>query len=133
MSDQAQTSIPPEALAFLQGHRRIFVLTRRKDGAPTIHPMTGEWRDNALYVNTYRKSQKVLNAQRDPRIAYLVTSDDADVPFGAVNVRGTASIVESVPGMPGDQRTGFDRPLRPGESAKRIRLKLDPERADIIR
>ena len=130
-------SAAKEALAFLESHRRIFVLTKRRDGWPTIHPMGGAWRDGALLVNTYRKSQKVVNAQRSPRISYLVTSQDDEAPFGAVNVRGRASVMDPVPGWPSDlpglQRTGFDRPLRVGEVAKRILLKLDPERVDVIR
>ena len=133
MDDLAEGPISHGTLAFLQGHGRVFVLTRRADGSPTIHPMSGEWRDGSLWVNTYRKSQKVVNANRDPQISYFVTSDDTDEPFGAVNVRGTASVVESIPGQPGDQRTGFDRPLLPGDVAKRIRLKLTPADADIIR
>jgi len=133
MGSEAPEGVSPDVRAFLKTHRRTFVITRRNDGWPTIHPMTGEWRDGALWVNTYRKSQKVLNALRTPVVSYLVTSDDADEPFSAVNVRGKASVVESVPGTPGDQRTGYDRPLRPGEVAKRIRLKLAPEYIDPIK
>ncbi len=132
MADETTAPIPDDTVAFLREHSRVFVLSRRADGWPTNHPMTGEWRDDALWVNTYRRSQKVMNAERDPEISYLVTSNDTDNPFRAVNVSGAASVVESTPGQPGDQRTGYDRPLQPGETARRIRLKLTPTRSRAI-
>ena len=38
-------TIPDDVAAFLARHTRMFLLTRRRDGAPTIHPMTGFFAD----------------------------------------------------------------------------------------
>ena len=46
-----------------------------------------------MYFNTYRKSLKVRNLERDPRVSCLVTTSDESSDFAAVEIGGTAAIV----------------------------------------
>ena len=67
----------PEDLAepirrHLEGHSRSFLLTLRADGSPTAHPMTALLEEGALVFNTYRKSAKARNVERDPRLAVVL-------------------------------------------------------------
>jgi hypothetical protein len=84
MDDEIQT--------FLAAHSRAFLLTRRRDGAPTIHPMTGLLADGRLVFNTYRKSAKARNIERDPRAAVVVVNGYGAPRVEAVGVRGRGSI-----------------------------------------
>jgi PPOX class probable F420-dependent enzyme len=75
--------------SFIQSHRRAFLATRAA-GGPTAHPMTLIPFEGAIYFNTYRKSAKVRNLERDPRVACAVTSADD---HAWVSVQGRASLV----------------------------------------
>src|SRR5262249_59829875 len=54
-------TIPDDVAAFLGRHTRAFLLTRRRDGSPTIHPMTAFFADGRVTMTTYRKSAKARN------------------------------------------------------------------------
>jgi PPOX class probable F420-dependent enzyme len=79
---------------FLRTHGRAFLVTRRADGAPTVHPMGLIYREGTIFFNTYRRSAKVRNLQRDQRVSCLVASADDDPEFAAINVRGRAEVVD---------------------------------------
>ena len=64
------------------------------DGSPTTHPLTPLWADGAIHFNTYRKSAKVRNLLRHPRVACVVTSADDDPSYFAVECRGTAEVLD---------------------------------------
>lgn len=75
--------IPDDAARFMQRNFRTFMITLRKDGSPTAHPMAGFYGDGNLFLNVYAKSAKARNLGRDDRICCLVTTpaeaDDFDV------------------------------------------------------
>ncbi len=71
----------PGLETFLESAGRGFLVTRRQDGSPTTHPLTPLWADGAIHFNTYRKSAKVRNLLRHPRVACVVTSADDDLPI----------------------------------------------------
>ena len=81
-------TIPDDVAAFLGRHRRMFLLTRRKDGSPTIHPMTGFFADGRVSMTTYRKSAKAMNVERDPRAGCLVVNGYDEDAVRAALVRG---------------------------------------------
>jgi hypothetical protein len=76
-------TIPDDLAAFLGRHTRTFLITRRRDGAPTIHPMTAFFADGRVTMTTYRKSAKARNLDRDDRAACLVVNG-----YGKTDVRG---------------------------------------------
>lgn len=89
MSDRAAT--PSEDVAeFMRGSRRLFMVTRRKDGSPTCHPMAAFYGGGALYLNMYRASAKAKNLGRDDRICCVLTTPYGAEHFGAAVYKGRA-------------------------------------------
>ena len=84
------SGITPEVEAFLKESRRGFLLTLRRDGSPTSHPMTAVFSGGRLTYNAYRKSVKATNVDRDPRTCSLVLFDYESAPKYAVVYKGSA-------------------------------------------
>lgn len=104
--------IAPAVEEFLRAHTRTFLVTVRADGRPACHPMVGLWQRGALYLNTYRKSAKARNIAREPRVACVVVTDDAEPRFRGVVLRGRAEIVP--PRAPSAERGEPTGPRPPG-------------------
>lgn len=93
MSDE--TSIPERAATFMEHNRRTFMVTRRRDGSPTAHPMAGFYGGGALYLNAYRASAKANNLIRDERICCVVTNPSDSPDFEAAVYRGRARMLSA--------------------------------------
>src|SRR5215472_8052093 len=78
--------------ALLARSTRAFLISLRRDGSPTAHPMTGLSGDGRMLFNTYRKSAKARNLERDPRAAVVVVDGYADPAPQAVAVEGEAKL-----------------------------------------
>jgi len=89
MSDRNRAPIPDDASEFMERNGRTFMLTLRKDGSPTGHPMAGFF-GGALYLNTYGASVKSKNLERDDRICCVVTNPSDAHDFEGVVYRGRA-------------------------------------------
>ena len=145
-------TIPDDLAAFLARHTRVFLLTRRRDGAPTIHPMTAFFADGRMTMTTYRKSAKARNVERDDRAACLVVNGYGKDDVRAVLVRGRGRIRQAtLAALPTAERTdapsppGVDRDPHPKvsddvtarvaarmASGKRIFLDVEPESVDAV-
>lgn len=125
--------LPTELRSFLTEHRRSFIVTLRRDGSPTAHAMTALDAGDALLFNTYRKSAKTRNIQRDPRVcAVYLDGYESETPSGFA-VEGTAGIHEAneMPGTRGDAPVSEDVARRATDrlqSGKRILIHVTPER-----
>src|ERR1035438_8405039 len=127
----------PGVETFLESAGRGFLVTRRRDGSPTTHPLTPLWADGAIHFNTYRKSAKVRNVLRHPRVSCVVTSADDDPAYFAVECRGTAVVLDladiptTILGVDdqGEVMGGADlaRVRHNVASGKRIYLRVVPE------
>ena len=84
--------IPDDVAEFLGGHTRGFLVTRRKDGSPTIHPMAVFFANGRVTMSTYRESVKVRNVERDPRAAVLVVNGYGGDDVRAALARGRGEI-----------------------------------------
>jgi PPOX class probable F420-dependent enzyme len=93
-------SVSPEVDAFLATHTRTMLVTLRADGSPTVHPMLGLWNDGALWFNTYGKSVKVRNIERDPRVCCVVLGGDDNLVPPAVVLHGDAEVMPPGTSMP---------------------------------
>ena len=89
MSD-SRAAIPDDIDGHIERCGRTFIVTRRKDGSPTCHPMARFYADREMYLNMYASSVKHKNLVRDPRITCLVTTDSDAPDFRAAIIRGTA-------------------------------------------
>jgi Pyridoxamine 5'-phosphate oxidase len=93
LNDDERAHPDPEVDAFMENNGRTIMVTRRKDGSPTAHPMAGFYGEGRLYLNMYHKSLKHRNLQRDPRITCLVTTPSDQDDFRAVVYRGRARML----------------------------------------
>jgi hypothetical protein len=134
-------TIPDDVAAFLGRYTRVFLLTRRRDGAPTIHPMTGFFADGRVTMSTYRKSAKARNVDRDPRAACLVVNGYGKDDVRAVLVRGRGSIRQAaMPAPPAADASEAPKvsgsvATRVAErmaSGKRVFLDVEPDEAAFV-
>jgi len=134
--------LSPEARAFLEKSGRGFFVTLRRDGSPTVHPMTALFSGGQLVYTTYRKSAKARNAARDPRTCSLVLADYDDEPTCALVYKGRAHSVDPERFAPA--QTASTRPSRQtaasiGERAnarlqegKRVLLGIDADEIALL-
>ena len=82
-----------ELLAFLGPRHRALLMTRKRDGAPQLSPVSaGVDEQGRVVVATYPQRAKTRNARQDPRVSLCFLSDDFDGPW--VQVDGTAEVLE---------------------------------------
>ena len=133
-------TIPDEVAAFLGRHTRMFLLTRRRDGAPTIHPMTGFFADGRITMTTYRKSAKARNVERDERAACLVVNGYGHADVRGALVRGRGRLREGTMAVPADSASAAPKvsdsvTARVADrmaSGKRIFLDVEPDDARFV-
>jgi hypothetical protein len=90
VANEERAEVSPDVNAFMETNGRTFMITKRRDGSPTAHPMAGFYSEGQLFLNMYFKSLKHRNLQRDPRITCLVTTPSDNETFRAVVYRGRA-------------------------------------------
>ncbi|MBM3670970.1 MAG: hypothetical protein FJW86_02105 [Actinobacteria bacterium] len=129
-----QLAIAAEVDEFLATHTRTMLVTLRTDGSPTIHPMVGLWRDDALWFNAYRKSVKTRNIERDPRVCCLVLGGDDDLVPPAIVVHGRAELLPPGTIMPG---TDGSAPAAPagvsGGMVRKVASRLETNKRGLFR
>jgi nitroimidazol reductase NimA-like FMN-containing flavoprotein (pyridoxamine 5'-phosphate oxidase superfamily) len=79
-----------DAEEFMRSTRRAFMITLRKDGSPTAHPMAGFYGGGALYLNMYRASAKAKNIGRDDRVCCILATPAGSDRFDAAVYKGRA-------------------------------------------
>lgn len=68
---------PDEVRSYLEGQRRIILITNGTSGMPHPVPMNyGLDEEGRILITSFRKSQKVKNLERDPRATLLVESGE---------------------------------------------------------
>ena len=82
----------PEVQTFLEAGRTLGVATVGRDGMPHLVAMWYALLDGELVFWTYAKSQKVVDLERDPRLACLVETGESYNELRGVQIRGTAVI-----------------------------------------
>jgi PPOX class probable F420-dependent enzyme len=82
-----------EAWRYIESQRDMHVATLAKDGSPHL---TTNWFaiiDGVIAFTSYVTSQKIVNLQRDPRIAVLFADGKLYPELRGVSVKGTAVFV----------------------------------------
>lgn len=85
-----------EVHGFLSTGRTLQVALNGPDGFPDITPMWYVVDGETVWMRTYRKSQKVINARRDPRCCAVVEGGDRYLELRGVQVTGNLLITEDV-------------------------------------
>jgi PPOX class probable F420-dependent enzyme len=80
---------------FLRKARVLILTSNGKDGFPHPMPMFyGLDDDGSILMTTYRKSQKILNLRRNPRVSLLIEDGAAYFELRGVVCYGTAELVD---------------------------------------
>jgi nitroimidazol reductase NimA-like FMN-containing flavoprotein (pyridoxamine 5'-phosphate oxidase superfamily) len=85
-----------EAAVFLASGRKVQLATNGSDGYPHLVTMYYVMSDGQITFWTYRKSQKALNLERDPRISCLVEDGGEYFDLRGVLVQGTARRIDDL-------------------------------------
>jgi PPOX class probable F420-dependent enzyme len=85
---------PEEVDEFLHQERTATMCSMHPDGSIHAVAMWYGFLEGALAVETKRKSQKVQNLRRDPRLTVVVEAGEAYEELRGVEVVGEATIVE---------------------------------------
>jgi PPOX class probable F420-dependent enzyme len=85
---------PEEVDAFLHEPHTMAVATLNPDGHPHVVAMWYGFLDGAPAFETYKKSQKIVNLQRDPRITCMIEDGDRYEHLRGVELVGKGTIVE---------------------------------------
>lgn len=86
-----------EVRDFLERGRTMILVSNGKDGFPHPMPMW-YWLDDKgiVYMTTFRKSQKINNIKRDPRVALLLESGDAYQELKSILIYSSAEIIDDI-------------------------------------
>jgi hypothetical protein len=82
---------------FLNSGRTMILVSNGKDGFPHPMPMWYWVDDNGtVYMTTFRKSQKINNIKRDPRVALLLEVGDAYQELKSILIYSNAEIIDDI-------------------------------------
>jgi PPOX class probable F420-dependent enzyme len=127
---------PDEQTAFLREQRKAALATLDQHGFPHVVAMNYLAKDGAFYMTSYGKAQKVVNIQRNPKVALMIESGNSYAELRGVMVRGHCEIIEGAEAvratfaaMAEARGSSPARPSGSGDSApKRVVLKIIPEK-----
>jgi PPOX class probable F420-dependent enzyme len=98
-----------EVDAFLHERHSMSVATIGADGRPHVVAMWYGFLDGAPAFETYRKSQKVVNLKRDPRMTCLVEDGDSYEQLRGVELIARGTIVDDDEALRTIARSLFER------------------------
>ena len=82
-----------EVWKFIGERKSLQVATLNRDGSPHLTTLWFAIMDGDLVFETYTKSQKIRNLERDPRITVLLEDGDRYDQLRGVSLSGTAELV----------------------------------------
>lgn len=85
---------PEEVDAFLHEERTTAMCTMHPDGSIHAVAMWYGFLDGSIAIETKRKSQKVQNLRRDPRVTFLVEAGESYDQLRGVEMVGEARLIE---------------------------------------
>ena len=126
-----------EQAALLRDARKAALATVDQDGFPHVVAMGFLAKDGAIYMTSYGKAQKVVNARRNPRVAVMIETGERYAEFRGVMIRGRCEVIEDealvemVIREAAGKRDSTDARPEPGALArvsKRVVLRVTPEK-----
>lgn len=95
MNRQSLIQMTKEEQADYLKHARTMILcTIDKDGYPHAVAMAFMVKDGRIYMTSFRKAQKVVNARRNPKVAVLVESGLKYNELRGVMIRGNCEVID---------------------------------------
>lgn len=83
-----------EIWSFIEGQKTIQVATINRDGTPHLVPLWFAIIDGDIVLETFTKSQKVKNLERDPRLTVLLEDGEDYEELRGVAIYATAELVK---------------------------------------
>ena len=130
--------IDAEIEAFLEAGRDLQVASINADGTPHLVTMWYAMQDGEIAFWTYRKSQKITNLRRDPRLSVLVATGEVYDQLKGVSIQGQAEIVDDPVEVLGYGEAVYERYWGPVDDtvrdgvramgAKRVVIVVKPEK-----
>lgn len=81
---------------FIESQKSVQVATINKDGSPHLTTLWFAVADGKIVLETFTKSQKVVNLGRDPRIALLLETGETYNELRGVSINASAELVTEV-------------------------------------
>ena len=95
MNRRDQIKLTPEEQAeFLAQARTMSLCTIGKDGYPHAVAMAYTVKAGCIYMTSFKKAQKVVNARRNPKVAAMVESGTAYNELKGVMIRGDCEVID---------------------------------------
>lgn len=96
MNRQSQIKMTPEeSNKFLSEKARTMMLcTIDKDGFPHAVAMAYMIKDGCVYMTSFKKAQKVVNARRNPQVAVMVETGTVYNELKGVMIRGRCEVID---------------------------------------
>ncbi len=85
-----------EIWSFIEGQKTVQVATINRDGTPHMVPLWFAIVDGDIVLETFTKSQKVKNLERDPRLTVLLEDGVDYEELRGVAIYATAELVKDV-------------------------------------
>jgi PPOX class probable F420-dependent enzyme len=85
-----------ELRAFIESQKTVQVATINKDGTPHLVPLWFAVVDGKVVLETFTKSQKVVNLDRDPRMTLLFEDGNAYEELRGATIYAEAELVRDV-------------------------------------
>ena len=136
MSRRHEIEFTAQELAeFLARPHKAALATIDKDGFPHVVAMGYRYKDGIIYMTSYGKAQKVLNARRNPKVGVMVEVGERYSEYRGVMIRGICEVIddpqlvrETMRGV-GESATNAGVPSGAASSApKRVVLKITPQK-----
>ncbi len=126
---------PEEQEAFLAQARKASLSTVDQNGFPHVVAMGFLARDGEIYMTSFGKAQKVLNAKRNPKVGVLIETGEQYAEYRGVMIRGTCEVMEQTEKVEdimrasqGKDTSNASRVNAIAHAAKRVGLKITPEK-----
>ena len=123
-----------EMWEFIETRKSVQVATLNKDGSPHLTTLWFAVAGGKIVLETFTKSQKVVNLKRDPRIALLFESGDVYDQLRGVSINATAELVSDFEGVHALHMAVLRRntPQIPEETLDKVSAGMAPKKTAIL-
>lgn len=137
MNRQGQIQLTPEEQqAYLAEARTMTLCTIDKNGYPHAVAMSYMVKDSCIYMTSYRKAQKVVNARRNPKVTVMLESGEAYDQLKGLMIRGNCEVIDEpeevwnvmreIRRFQGGEPVAPDNAVLKARAKKRAVLKITP-------
>jgi PPOX class probable F420-dependent enzyme len=140
MSDRSRIQMTSQEVEeHLAGPHKLQLATINPEGFPHLVTMYYDVFDGQVGFWTYRRAQKTVNLQRDPRLTCLVETGDDYMTLRGVQIQGRARLIEDTERIAEVGRRVYGRYIEGGitpelepfieqQATKRVAVMVEPER-----